>query len=241
MSRKITYSKEGNKNLLTIDAADNFTNWMYDEIKPYLGGNILELGSGIGTYSEKVVKDFDKSIVVVSDVDQEYIKILENKFQSNKKVFVKNIDLSKQEYFNDINCKINSVFALNVLEHIEDDVKALKVIYNLLETGGKLVILVPAHTFLFNCIDQAIGHYRRYSKEVVMNKVKQTKFKIVKMFYFNFAAMLGWYVNGNVLKKPVLNEGAVGLFNKIVPILKIVEKYILFRHIGVSLIVVLIK
>jgi SAM-dependent methyltransferase len=241
MSPKSTFSKEGDTNLLSTKKAANFTNWMYDEIKPYLRGNILELGSGIGTYSEKVVKDFNKNIVVLSDIDQEYIKNLQNKFQSYKNVFVKKIDISEPEDFSDFKCKINSVFALNVLEHIYDDVKALNNIYDSLEIGGNLVILVPAHKFLFNCIDKAIGHYRRYSKEEVISKVMQTKFKIEKMFYFNFAAIPGWYINGNILRKQVVSENVISLFNKFIPILKFIERYIIFHRFGISLIVVLTK
>ena len=241
MPQEVKYSVEGNKNLLTIESAEKFTHWMYEEIRPYLSGNILELGSGLGTYSEKVVADFKGSTIVLSDIDENFIHNLENRFQSNKNVIVKYIDLNKRDDFEDINVSINSVFALNVLEHIADDIAALNNIYNVLEPGGQLIILVPAHKFLFNCIDTAIGHYRRYSKKEIINEVKQTKFKIIKMFYFNFAAIPGWYINGNVFKKTLVNEGAVDLFNKIVPILKVVERYILFRRLGISIVVVLTK
>lgn len=241
MSQEASYPTVGDKNLMTIDSAANFANWMYEEIRPYLSGNILELGSGIGTYSERVVRDFEESTIVLSDIDEIYIGNLKLRFDSNKNVFVKKIDLSKKEDFEDLNVGIDSVFALNVLEHIEDDIAALNNIYKVLEPGGKLIILVPAHEFLFNCIDKAIGHYRRYSKKEIITKVKQTKFKIVKLFYFNFAAIPGWYINGNIFKQAKVNEEAVGIFDKIVLILKPIERYILLRKLGISLIVVLSK
>jgi SAM-dependent methyltransferase len=241
MPQEVSYSKVGDKNLLAMDSAVNFSNWMYQEIKPFLSGNILELGSGIGTYSEKVIGDFKESTVVLSDIDENYIRNLKTRYQSNKKVVVKEIDLNKPEDFKNINVNINSVFALNVLEHIEDDIAALNNIYNVLEAGGKLIILVPAHKILFNCIDKAVGHYRRYSKQDIVNKVKQTKFENMKFYYFNFAAMPGWYVSGSIFKQAKISEGAVGIFDKIVPILKPVEKYILLRKLGMSLIAVLSK
>jgi hypothetical protein len=74
-----------------------------------------------------------------------------------------------------------------------------------------------------------------------VDKVKQTKFKIENMFYFNFAAILGWYVNGNIFKKAIVNEGLMNFFDKIVPIFKVIEKYFLFHRLGISLIVVLTK
>lgn len=241
MHEEIAYSNEGNKNLLTVNSADRFSNWMYDEIKPHLQGNILELGSGIGTYSEKVVRDFISSTIIVSDVDREYVRLLKEKFKANENVITSRIDVVNRKCFSNIGLKVNTVFALNVLEHIEDDVGALNNIYDFLETGGRLVILVPAHSFLFNCIDRAVGHYRRYSIGLMRDKIKQTKFKIEKMFYFNFAAIFGWYINGNVLRKALINENAMGLYNIVVPMVKTIEKHVFFRRIGISLIVVLTK
>jgi len=238
---KNQYSDEGDINLINTKKANDFTDWMYDVIKPHLKGNILELGSGIGTYSEKVSKDFKKNTIILSDIDQEYVHSLKKKFYLNKKVIVEKIDLNDRSDLKNINQKINTVFALNVLEHVKNDVEALNNIYDTLEPGGRLIILVPAHKFLYNCIDKALGHYRRYSKGMMKTKVKQTKFRIGKMFYFNFAAIIGWYINGNLLGRSVVNEGAMSLFNKLVPILKFIEKYILFRKFGVSLIVVLKK
>jgi len=241
MSQEGSYPTVGDKNLMTIDSAANFTNWMYEEIRPFLSGHILELGSGIGTYSEKVIGDFKESIIVLSDIDEIYIRNLERRFASNRNVVVKKIDLSKQGDLRDLNVSIDSVFALNVLEHIDDDTAALSNIYEVLKPGGRFIILVPAHQFLFNCIDRAIGHYRRYSRKQIIAKVEQARFKIVELFYFNFAAIAGWYINGSIFRQAKVNEGAVGILNKIVPILKPIERYILLRKLGISLIVVLSK
>lgn len=241
MSQEGSYATVGDKNLITIDSAANFINWMYEEIRPYLSGNILELGSGIGTYSEKVIEDFKESTIVLSDIDETYVRNLKRRFGSNKKVIVKKIDLSKQADFEDLNVGIDSIFALNVLEHIEDDIMALNNIYRVLEPGGKLIILIPAHEFLFNCIDKAIGHYRRYSKKEIITKVKQTRFNIVKLFYFNFAAIPGWYINGNIFKQAKVNERAVGILDKTTPIFKFIERYILLHKLGISLVVILSK
>lgn len=235
------YSKEGNKNLSIIDKFPNFTNWMYSEIKPYLTGDILEVGSGLGTYSEKIVKDFKNSKIILSDIDYKYLKELKVKFKHKKNITITKLDLSNFHDFKKLNQKLDSVFALNVLEHIEDDISTLNNIYKILRKKGKSIILVPAHKFLFNCIDSSIGHYRRYSKKEIIEKISKTKFKIKKIFYFNFLSIFGWYINGNILKKKIVNENAIGVLNKIVPFLKFFEKYILMKKIGISLIIILEK
>jgi len=234
------YPESGDLNLKILRKADNFSNWMFSQIKPFLKGTILELGSGIGTYSKLVIDNFPNNKIILSDIDKKYVNYLKGKFaQSNVSVF--KLDITNENDFRNLNCTVDSIFVLNVLEHVEDDVQVLKNCYSILNPGGKLIILVPAHKFLFNCIDKTVGHYRRYTKKEMISKVSKTKFKIKRLFYFNFLSIFGWYWNGSILKKEILNESALGLFNKLVPILSFFEKHILRKKLGMSLVVVLEK
>ena len=60
-----------NQSILIVEELDSFNDWMYSQIRPFLGGNILEVGSGMGRYSERVAKDFENSRIILSDIDQE--------------------------------------------------------------------------------------------------------------------------------------------------------------------------
>lgn len=233
------YSHEGDKNLEIIDKAHRFTSWLYEQIKPHLKGDILEIGSGRGTYSQKIVADFPHSNIMLSDLDEAYATLLKKQFPADHVASFK-LDLLEKDDFASIPA-VDSAFALNVLEHVSDDVLALNHIYNHLKPGGKFIMLVPAHMALYNVIDSSIGHYRRYNKKMLREKVSQTPFHIKDLFYFNALAIPGWYVNGNILKKTILNENAVGLLNTLVPILRFGEKFIIRKKIGISLIAVLEK
>lgn len=233
------YSLQGKENLEILSRADNFTDWMYLEIKPFLKGNILEIGSGTGTYSKKIINDFIDKKIVLSDIDDDYIVDL--KKYENDRVFVYKINFENEKDLKNINISIDSVVALNVLEHVRDDVRALKNIYNKLASGGRLVVLVPAHKFLFNSIDRGVDHYRRYSKKDLLEKISQTGFKIKKISYFNFLSIFGWFWTGNILKRNAINERAVTFFDKLVPFLRFFEKYLLRNKMGISLIAVLEK
>ncbi|MFH0906094.1 MAG: class I SAM-dependent methyltransferase [archaeon] len=235
------YSKQGDINLKILDKADNFTNWMYEQIKPYLQGNILEIGSGRGTYSNKIIRDFKNNNIFLSDIDIKYVNKLKTKYKDNSNISVCKIDITSKKDLSKINGSVNSVFALNVLEHINNDVLAMNNIYDKLSKNGKFIILVPAHKFLYNCIDKKVGHYRRYTKKEMIEKIRKTKFKIKKIFYFNFLSVFAWYINGNIFKKEKINENAMGFYNKLVPLMKLFEKNILRNSLGVSLIVVLEK
>lgn len=234
------YSSEGNQGLSFNEKADRFIDWMYDEIKPFINGNILEVGSGIGTFSKKIVCDFQNNQIVLSDVDTCYVNNLKNIFELQKNVQIELLDLGTISDFEKIRRKLNTVIALNVLEHVENDIDALHHIYDALADNGKLILLVPAHKFLYNRIDESVGHYRRYSKKELLEKIGKTKFKIHQINYFNFAAILGWYINGNILKKSI-SESTIGFFNKLVPFFKFFEKNFTRKKMGISLIVILEK
>jgi SAM-dependent methyltransferase len=235
------YSNDGLQILLVLQKAPNFVKWMYSEIRPFLQGNILEVGSGIGTYSEILVNDFKNNRVLLSDADSRYVAALEERFKGFRNVSCHKMDLNCAADFERISESVDSAVALNVLEHVGDDIGALNNVWKVLAEGGRFVVLVPAHKFLFNSIDQAEGHYRRYQSNELKQKVFRSRFKLVKMFYFNSLGIIGWYLNGNVMRKKVLSECAMGMYDKVIPLVQLFEKYVLLRRIGISLIAVLEK
>jgi SAM-dependent methyltransferase len=232
------YSKIGDKNLKIVNQSSNFTNWLYEQIKPYIDGKILEIGSGIGTYSAKIIADFPKNKIVLSDIDPNYLTKLKKQWQM-KNVFVDKLNLNSKADFLRIGGRFDTIIALNILEHISNDLVALQNLRQKLNPNGQLILLVPAYPKLFNCIDQAVGHFRRYKKKDIINKANKSGLKIQRIFYFNFFAIIGWVVNGFVFNKSEINEQAMGFFNYLVPSFKFVENNILKKRAGMSLIAIL--
>ena len=74
--------------------------------------------------------------------------------------------------------KFDFVYTSNVLEHIEDDVSALKDLYAALSPTGVIGIYVPAFPFLFSGMDVAVGHVRRYRRKELVAKAKQAGFEV---------------------------------------------------------------
>src|SRR3989344_1593827 len=122
MSKHNIYSRVGDINLNTVEVLYKFTEWMYFEVKPFLHGNILEIGSGMGTFSEKVIRDFHNSKIFISDADVNYVGVLKKRFNIYKDVYCMRLDATQLDDFSNIHTPINSVLALNILEHVEDDV-----------------------------------------------------------------------------------------------------------------------
>ncbi len=129
----------------------------------------------------------------------------------------------------------DAVFALNVVEHIQDDSLALKNIKKLLKPSGKCVILVPAYQTLYNRFDKELEHYRRYTKSTLKEKMRE-HYKIIHSQYFNAAGIAGWVSLVRLLRKKTIPSGQMKLYNKLVPF-KIGDK-VLLNQIGLSVIVI---
>lgn len=86
--------------------------------------------------------------------------------------------------------KYDLIFSSNVLEHIADDVSALKLLRTRLSATGKLIVYVPAFMSLWTAMDERVGHYRRYSKDTATEKLSQSGFKAVKIRYCDSVGFL---------------------------------------------------
>lgn len=224
----------GLETLKIISKSGRFNGWMYDTIKHYTSGKILEIGSGIGNISAFFIKE--EACITLSDLDPHYKGLLEKSFPEAE---VLDIDVSKKNFekdYSDLQGRFDTVFMLNVLEHIKHDAIAIKNCHFLLKKNGKLILLVPAYQILFSKMDKALGHFRRYSQKTLTTLLEQDQFIIDKHFYFNALGLLGWTFN-KVVAKEQLMDSQMKLFDKLVPLANFIDR-ILGKKIGLSLIMV---
>ena len=228
---------EGMETLNVIANADKFNKWMYDTIAPACSGNILEIGSGIGNISSYFLQN--GSNITLSDLRENYLNILRDKFKNYQNLKgVITLDLVDNDFENKYKHLIgtfDTVYALNVVEHIEDDKLAIANCRKLLRENGSLVILVPAYQFLYNRFDKELEHFRRYTSNKLNKLFADNNFKITKTQYFNFAGIFGWFLSGKLLNKKTIPGDQMKLYNMLVPIFKIADK-IMLRKAGLSVI-----
>ncbi len=231
--------KIGKKTLEIISSADKFNQWMFQTIQPFAKGAVLEIGSGIGNISLQFLEN--NYSIMLSDFRPEYCEELKNKYSHYSNFLgVKRIDLVDPEFtkkYVGLLDSFDTVFALNVIEHIEDDVLAIANCKKLLKRGGNLIILVPSYQNLFNNFDIELGHFRRYTISKLTGIYRFNDLGINHTQYFNFIGVLGWYFNGNILKKKSIPGGQMKLYNNLVPIFKVLDKVITNKF-GLSTIVV---
>lgn len=153
----------------------NLVNWLLREhgvnSKEHL---LLDVGCGTGlnlvSFSEQCrVIGSDPSLTAISFCRE---RSIENVFSCDARA----ISLATDS--------VDVVTALDVLEHIREDMRALEEINRVLKPGGKLIAVVPAYGFLWSEHDEALHHYRRYVAREMRAKLVASGFEIERSTYF---------------------------------------------------------
>jgi hypothetical protein len=103
-----------------------------------------------------------------------------------------------------------------VLEHVEDDLRALQFMREALVPGGRTIILVPAFQFLYGTVDRAIEHYRRYTRKTLLPPMRAAGFEIEAAFYMNVVGMAGWFWNNRIRRTREENPAQIAVFDRFV-------------------------
>jgi SAM-dependent methyltransferase len=117
----------------------------------------------------------------------------------------------------------DTVVCLNVVEHIEDDVSALRNILATLEEGGRAIILVPCGPGLYGTLDEVLGHFRRYTEGRLTEVAQHAGFRVEKILKFNRFGVPAWWLNGRVLKKRTFALGQIRILNFLTPLFRILD------------------
>lgn len=225
---------QGISTLEVLQDAKKYNQWIAEQIKTHITSPALEIGAGTGNLSKYFL---ETKKLYVSDIDKGLVQHLKKKFADKKNVSVTVLDIVKKPK-KELQSLFSTVFAVNVLEHIEDDLLALRHIHLLLKKKGKLILLVPAKRRAYTKLDKELGHFRRYEKKELVTKVESSGYKIEMIYYFNFVGLISWYIRDKVKRNSInLKPYQIRIFDNIVPFLKIIESRFKIP-VGISLIVV---
>ena len=227
----------GKDTLDRFSSAKQFNAWLFRQIQPWCQGRVLEVGSGIGNLSEYFMRE--KFSTTLSDGNEQYCSLLKRRFADNPFFAgAYSIDLAAEDfedrYKEFLGC-FDSIVALNVIEHIEDDRLAISNCRKMLNKNGRLIVLVPAVTQLYNSLDKALGHFRRYDKKSLQAIHAANGIETLHMQYFNFAAIPGWWFSGAILHSKIIPQSLLNVYNFMVRVAKFLD-YLVFRKIGISVI-----
>jgi SAM-dependent methyltransferase len=176
-----------------LEHAENYNRWLADLTRPYLGDDPVEAGSGLGGNAALWLAN-GLPRLTVSELDEEAVERLRQRFAADGRVDVAQIDLATAPAASHSSC-----VALNVLEHIEDDVAALRGAARLVRPGGAVVMFAPAFQFAAGPFDRAIGHFRRYTRVTISRAYENAGLRVASVRYVNAPGLLAWFVSVRML------------------------------------------
>jgi 2-polyprenyl-3-methyl-5-hydroxy-6-metoxy-1,4-benzoquinol methylase len=216
------YSDPGKVTLDAIEQAPKFNRWMYDSVKPWIGKRVAELGCGRGNLSNFFRRH---ETVLLTDYREDYLKPLRERWGQKRNTSFAKLDMTLTEDYRVLTeFAPDTVVFLNVLEHLEDDRKVLKDLFDHVPSGCRLVVLVPFSMRLYSEFDKELGHFRRYEKGELDSKMREAGFNVEHQFYFNKAGKMAWYLANTLGKRRKLTPTQLRIYNMLTPAFRVTDK-----------------
>jgi SAM-dependent methyltransferase len=218
--------------------AKRYFAWQSRLVTRELGRRVIEVGCGIGNFTSMLL---DRDAVVALDVEPGCIERLKQRYPGRPNLQAFTWDANSDPPAELTAFRADSCVCLNVLEHIENDRKALTSMASFLAPGGSIVLLIPAFPSLYGPIDRNLCHYRRYTRQSIAKLAETCGLHVAKAHYMNAVGFFGWWTNSHLWKREAQSERQIEVFDRcIVPLMSRMEDLIR-PPFGQSLFVVLRK
>jgi SAM-dependent methyltransferase len=203
----------------------NWKAYWSGQIRPFLAGDILEVGAGIGSNTRLLDRGFAGRFVC-----------LEPDPELNRQL-VKNLREAKPGRAYETPCgtlaslagqQFDTILYIDVLEHIENDREELNLAASHLRSGGRLIVLSPAHQLLFSPFDAAIGHFRRYSRSM-LRSISPDGLRLERIRYLDCAGMILSAANMLLLRQSLPTKSQLRFWDHwIIPVSRVFDKLFLY-------------
>jgi SAM-dependent methyltransferase len=198
-----------------------YRRFQLDLISPYCGRSVLEVGAGLGEFAHGFT-GLDR--LVVTDADPGAVELLAARFADRPEVEARQLALGGEVA---LDKPVDSVIAINVLEHIEDDAEALRSLANLVVPGGTIVLWVPGYQQLYGEFDRRVGHVRRYTPATVSDAVRRAGLQVEVAKPVNLLGGIAWWAAVRRGGSTSPNPRLVALYDRfVVPATRAIESRI---------------
>lgn len=145
----------------------------------------LDIGCGRGLVTRILAELSD--YVVATDTSEQAVDVTRRYLGTASNALVQAVDVfESKQTVEEWHESFDLVVLSEVLEHIEDDERALGTVRQLLATQGWLLLTVPADPGLWNKEDETVGHYRRYTRQELNSKLVRNGFRVVRITNWGF-------------------------------------------------------
>lgn len=211
----------GHATLESMAVSQAVSRWSLEPMAAHLGSRVLEAGAGNGNLTRHLL---EKERLVAVEIDPFYTRALDRRWGHLANVSVIEGDLEDPRLYEGlIGEGFESVLCVNVLEHLDRPDKALLGFARVLQPGGRAIILVPAHQWLYSKVDQAIEHRHRFEESQLRGLLEAAGFEVAQLTAFNRFGVLGWLVN-KWTGHTTIRSWQTRLFSWLLPLGRAVER-----------------
>lgn len=213
-----TYSGE---ELDALSGARNYYRWIIRRFAPYLGGRIVEVGAGIGTFAEHLLQAAPGAELTLVEPAENNYPHLRARFADRPRV------RTVRGYLEDGGApsSADAVVAVNVMEHVRDDDGFLRAAHRLLAPGGHALLFVPAVPAIYGTLDEAFEHFRRYTRRALDEKLRAAGFHPLRVAYTNLPGVAAWWLSGRVLRRRTVTARDARLYDRwVIPWVSALER-----------------
>lgn len=223
---KLPYEHEHADAQQRMQLLDGYYGWVLELVRPYVGRRVLDAGCGIGNFTALLEPLAD--YVLALDLSQENLQLLRSRFSASSVVEVAAHDLDVD--FEIVARKnIDTIVCLDVIEHVEDDVALLERFRDIASPGGHLIIKVPACPWLYGSVDEASGHYRRYTPRQLRERAASAGWEPVAAHYMNLAGVLPYWIKCRMRRQQsnfsrTFKPWQLKAINGVIPMLRLMDR-----------------
>jgi SAM-dependent methyltransferase len=208
-------------------------------VGPYLRGDVLEVGAGLGANTQPLrAQATAVRRWICLEPDSRLLEQLRRAVTPSREMSNIEARLGTVESLNDGE-QFDAILYIDVLEHIPDDALEVRRAAARLREGGHLIVLSPAHQWLFSPFDKAIGHYRRYTRK----SMKQTaegvdRLRLERCWYLDACGLFASTANKLVLRQAMPTLRQILFWDRVlVPGSRLVDP-LLFHRFGKSVLAI---
>jgi SAM-dependent methyltransferase len=210
--------------LQSLARARRLGDWMFEQFSHFARGDVVEVGAGIGTFSERLLSAGAESMLLV-EPEPVCAQALRARFSGDGRVEVAEELLPESRALEAHAGRAEFVVCQNVLEHIEDDAGSVAAMAAALRPGGHMTLLVPAHPRLYNKLDRQYDHHRRYTRERLSGLVVDAGLRLDDLYSFNLLGVPGWWMNG-FRRSPGIDTASLRTYEALLRVWKPIERHL---------------
>jgi SAM-dependent methyltransferase len=206
--------------------AYNWKRYWGSIVRPYLGDRVLDVGAGIGATASMLATDRQKKWICV-EPDRQMAERIALRIKSRE---LPTICESRAGTIDDIKeWDFSAILYIDVLEHIENDREELRKAAERVQPGGRVIVLVPAHQWLYTPFDRAIGHFRRYTL-ADLRALAPPQLCEERVVYLDSVGLFASLANRLFLKSEMPNTRQIAIWDRaMVPVSRITDCAFFYR------------